>query len=111
MNVHATARSVAQLFAAVLAGGHHGDRRLLEPDVAARMGTVQVDGYDLVLNRPVRRGLGVLVEPDDGWGVAAFGGNLLAVDPSAGRVFVYLTRLLGDHTAAAATLHVVRSCG
>lgn len=111
VNVHGTARSVAQLFAAVLAGGGHGGRRLLDAGLTASVGAVQVEGYDLVLDRPVCRGLGVLVEEGDRWGVAAFGGNLLAVDPAAQRVFVYLTRSVGDGTAAARMLGAVRSTG
>jgi CubicO group peptidase (beta-lactamase class C family) len=107
VNIYSTARSLASLFSAVL----YNNASSLDPVLAADLGKIQVQGYDLVLNRSVRRGLGVIVEDDGSWGVAALGGNLLAVDPAAGRIVVYLSSELGDEHAAAAVLKAARGCG
>jgi hypothetical protein len=110
VNIYGTARCVAMLFSTVLSGGRR-ENTLLDPVLAVAIGRVQAQGYDLVLNQPVRRGLGVVVEDDGSWGVAAIGGNRLAVDPVASRVFVYLTSELSDQQAAMALLHAARRCG
>lgn len=106
VNMHATATAVARLFAGVLTGGHG----LLAAAHASAMSTIHVHGYDLVLDRPVARGLGVTVAPDGSWGVTAIGGNLLNVHPGTGQVFVYLSQRLADDTAATTMLRAVRSC-
>jgi CubicO group peptidase (beta-lactamase class C family) len=111
VNVYGTAPSVAMLFSTVLSASRQENASLLDPVLATDLGRVHIEGYDLVLNRPVRRGLGVVVDDGGGWGVAALGGNMLAVDPAAGRIVVYLSSELGDERAAAAVLKAARSCG
>lgn len=106
VNIHATAVAVARLFHGVLMGG----RGLLAAEHARAMTQIQVRGYDLVLDRPIARGLGVTVAPDDSWGMAAIGGNLLDVHPGAGQVFVYLSHRLADDDAATTMLRAVRAC-
>ncbi|MGN9913410.1 serine hydrolase domain-containing protein [Phytohabitans sp. LJ34] len=111
VNIYGTARSVAMLFSTVLSASRHQNASLLDPVLATDLGRVHIEGYDLVLNRSVRRGLGVIIEDDGSWGVGALGGNLLAVDPAAGRIVVYLSSELGDEHAAAAILKAARGCG
>ncbi|MCW6004407.1 beta-lactamase family protein [Micromonospora sp. CPCC 205371] len=106
VNIHATAPALAHLYASLAAGSGP-----LDSDLTAAMTTAHVHGYDLVLDRPIRRGLGVTIEADNQWGIAAIGGNLVAVNPSLRQTFVYLTRRLGDHTAAQTILNATRSCG
>lgn len=107
VNIHATAAAVARLFAGVLLGGHG----LIAAEYAHAMSQIQAHGYDLVLDQPVARGLGVTIAPDRSWGIAAIGGNLLNVHPDSGQVFVYLSGRLADDTAATTMLRAVRSCG
>jgi len=111
VNIYGTARSVAMLFSTVLSASRHQNASLLDPVLATDLGRVHIEGYDLVLNQSIRRGLGVVVDDGGNWGVAALGGNLLAVDPAAGRIVVYLSSELGDERAAAAVLKAARGCG
>ncbi|MEJ3746996.1 serine hydrolase domain-containing protein [Actinomycetes bacterium KLBMP 9797] len=106
VNIHATAVAVARLFAGVLRGGHG----LIAAEYARAMSQVQARGYDLVLDQPVARGLGVTVGPDGSWGMAAIGGNLLNIHPGTGQVFVYLSQRLADDAAATTMLRAVRAC-
>lgn len=110
VNMYGTARSLAVLFSSFVTGAWPQARPLLDPDLFAAFPQVHAHGYDVVLNQSVRRGLGVLVDDNGDWGVAALGGNRLAVEPDAGRVFVYLTNEFGDQTAASAVLDAVRGC-
>jgi hypothetical protein len=111
VNIYGTARSVAMHFSTVLSASRHQNASLLDPVLATDLGRVHIEGYDLVLNQSIRRGLGVVVDDGGSWGVAAVGGNLLAVDPAAGRIVVYLSSELGDERAAAAVLKAARGCG
>jgi CubicO group peptidase (beta-lactamase class C family) len=111
VNIHSTARSLAMLFSTVRSASRGENASLLDPVLATGIGQVHMEGYDLVLNQSVRRGLGVVVDDGGSWGVASLGGNLLAVDPAAGRIVVYLTSELGDERAAAAVLRAARGCG
>jgi CubicO group peptidase (beta-lactamase class C family) len=96
-NGHATARAVARIYSALLAGGAQDGVRLLSPDTVA-LATREVSaGHDLVLNRPSRFGLGFqLTQPERPLGphAGAFGhfgagGSLGFADPEERLAFGY----------------------
>jgi hypothetical protein len=69
VNGHGTARAVAGLFRTLAAG------ELLSPALLAEMTAVTAEGTDRVVGAPVTWGLGVSVDPDDGWGMGGTGGS------------------------------------
>ncbi|MGN6574058.1 MAG: serine hydrolase domain-containing protein [Nocardioides sp.] len=69
VNGHGTARAVAGLFQALATG------ELLSPEMTAELTTVTSEGTDRVVGAPVAWGLGVSVDPDDGWGMGGTGGS------------------------------------
>ena len=69
VNGHGTARAVAGFFAAL------GEGRLLSPEMLAEVTSVQADGFDRVVNDTCQWGLGVGIEPGDGWGMGGVGGS------------------------------------
>lgn len=101
-NGHATARSVAAFYAALLPSA--GDGRLLSDALLSEATSVQADGVDRVLGRPSRFGLGFMLHQDErpiGIGPASFGhfgygGSLGFADPEADIAFAYLISRPGD---------------
>ncbi len=69
VNGHGTARAVAGLFAALATGG------LLSADLLAELTAVTAEGTDRVVGAPITWGLGVSVDPGDGWGMGGTGGS------------------------------------
>jgi CubicO group peptidase (beta-lactamase class C family) len=102
-NAHATARGVARVYAALVAGGRLDGTTIIDATALADATTEQVYGPDLVLNRPSRFGLGFqLTQPERplGPGPAAFGhfgagGSLGFCDPDAGLAFGYVMNQMG----------------
>ena len=96
-NSHASARGVARFYAGIL------DGRVLSPDTVAALCVPQVDGHDLVLDRPSRFGAGFqLPQPERpfGTGPRAFGhfgagGALGFADPDSGLAFGYVIGEMG----------------
>jgi CubicO group peptidase (beta-lactamase class C family) len=96
-NGHGTARAVAAIYAALLAGGPDG---ATWPGAALRAeaATIHADGEDYVLRRPTRYGLGFqLTQPGrplgpnaGAFGHYGYGGSLGFADPEAGLAFGYL---------------------
>ncbi|MGH0029656.1 MAG: serine hydrolase domain-containing protein [Myxococcota bacterium] len=109
-NGHGTARGVAALYAAVLAG-----RAGIADAVLAEATRTQSEGLDRVIERPSRFGLGFqLHQPKRpiGRGPNAFGhyghgGSLSFADPDAGLAFGYVTNLPGPRWQAPRTLALV----
>ena len=101
-NGHATARSVAAFYAALLPSA--GDGRLLSDALVREATSVQADGIDRVLGRPSRFGLGFMLHRDErpiGIGPASFGhfgygGSLGFADPEADLAVAYLISRPGD---------------
>jgi CubicO group peptidase (beta-lactamase class C family) len=97
-NTHASARGIAQVYAATVAG------LLVDADVLAAFTAEQVDGPDRVLQRPSRFGLGFqLTQPERPlgpnlrpFGHFGAGGSLGCADPDARVAFAYVTNQL-DH--------------
>jgi CubicO group peptidase (beta-lactamase class C family) len=87
-NIHATARAIAGFYAALM------DGRL--PNLAIP----QYTGEDLFIEDEVTWGLGVQIEQNGAWGHGGLGGNLGWLDPNRDTVIAYVTRRLGDFTAA-----------
>jgi CubicO group peptidase (beta-lactamase class C family) len=96
-NGHGTARAVARLYSALATDGTLDGVHVLAPETIARAITEQVNGPDLVLERPTRYGLGFqLTMPERrlGPGPRAFGhfgagGSLGFADPDARVAFGY----------------------
>jgi CubicO group peptidase (beta-lactamase class C family) len=90
-NGHGAARAVARLYSALAPDGRLDGVHVLAPETIARAITEQVNGPDLVLERPTRYGLGFqLTMPERrlGPGPRAFGhfgagGSLGFADPDA----------------------------
>jgi CubicO group peptidase (beta-lactamase class C family) len=96
-NGHGTARSVAAIYAAYLAGGPRGGG-WPGPSLRAEAARSHSDGEDRVLGRPSRFGLGFqLAQPTRplgpnpaAFGHYGYGGSLGFADPDAGVAFGYL---------------------
>jgi CubicO group peptidase (beta-lactamase class C family) len=94
---HGTARAVATLYDALLAGEVAG------AGVVAEATRIHSDGPDRVLGRPSRFGLGFQLHHDArplgpsgrGFGHYGYGGSLGFADPEAGVAFAYLTNRPG----------------
>ncbi|HUB74563.1 MAG TPA: serine hydrolase domain-containing protein [Solirubrobacteraceae bacterium] len=93
-NLHADARSVARVYAALLGTEHP----LLDPAILAQARSQESAGEDLVLGRPSRFGLGFqLTQPERplgpnprSFGHFGAGGSLGFADPDAGVAFAYV---------------------
>ncbi|HET7344083.1 MAG TPA: serine hydrolase domain-containing protein [Methylomirabilota bacterium] len=100
-NGHGNARAVARLYAALAGDGTLDGVHVLSPETIARAIEPQVDGEDVVLQRPTRFGLGVqLTMPERRLGPSprAFGhfgagGSLGFADPDARVAFAYAMNL------------------
>jgi CubicO group peptidase (beta-lactamase class C family) len=96
-NGHASARGVARFYGGLL------DGRVLDPSTIAALCVPQVDGHDLVLERPSRFGSGFqLTQPERPFGIGprayghfGAGGALGFADPDAGVAFGYVIREMG----------------
>ena len=97
-NLHATAKGVARVYAALAAGGTVGGTVVLDADVLAEAVNVQSEGWCPVLEREVSFGLGFQpTRPDRSFGPnpGSFGhfgtgGALGFADPSARLAFGYV---------------------
>jgi CubicO group peptidase (beta-lactamase class C family) len=93
-NLHAHARGVARIYAALV----QGDSPLLDAGVLAQATTEASAGTDLVLERPSRFGLGFqLTQPErpmgtnpGSFGHFGAGGSVGFADPQAGLAFAYV---------------------
>jgi len=102
-NGHGTARAIAAIYAAFLAGGPPG-ARWAGPALRREATTIHSDGLDRILDRPSRFGLGFqLSQPARPIGQSAsafghygYGGSLGFADPDAGIAFGYLMNHPGD---------------
>ena len=101
VNGHASAVGVARLYAALAAGGELDGVRLLRPATVDEMLAPQAEGEDALLGEPVRWGLGLHAEDDDGFGMGGVGGSLGYGRRSPQAVsFAYVTSRMGDHERA-----------
>ena len=102
-NLHATARGVARVYAALAAGGQLDGTTVVDAGALAEAAAEHAYGQDLVLDRPSRFGLGFqLTQPERpiGPGSATFGhfgagGSLGFCDPEAGLAFGYVMNQMG----------------
>jgi CubicO group peptidase (beta-lactamase class C family) len=103
-NIHASARGVARVYAALAAGGTIDGVRVVDRDALAAATVEQVHGPDVVLGRVNRFGLGFqLTQPERPLGPSprAFGhfgagGSLGFCDPDGGVAFGYVMNEMGD---------------
>ncbi len=101
-NGHATARSVAAFYAALLPSA--GDHKLLSDALLGEATSVQADGIDRVLGRPSRFGLGFMLHQEErpigigpgSFGHFGYGGSLGFADPEADLAVAYLISRPGD---------------
>jgi CubicO group peptidase (beta-lactamase class C family) len=102
-NTHASARGLARVYAALAAGGTLEGVTVVDRTALAEAATEQVSGYDIVLDRSSRFGLGFqLTQPErplgpgpGGFGHFGAGGSLGFCDPDTGVGFGYVTGRLG----------------
>jgi CubicO group peptidase (beta-lactamase class C family) len=102
-NLHATARGVARVYAALAGGGRLYGTTIIDAGALAEAAAEHAYGQDLVLARPSRFGLGFqLTQPERpiGPGPATFGhfgagGSLGFCDPDAGLAFGYVMNQMG----------------
>jgi CubicO group peptidase (beta-lactamase class C family) len=97
-NGHGDARGVAHLYSSLAGDGDLDGVHVLAPELVARATQPQVDGVDLVLQRPTRFGLGFqLAMPERplgpnsrAFGHFGAGGSLGFADPDARVAFAYV---------------------
>jgi CubicO group peptidase (beta-lactamase class C family) len=105
-NGHGNARSVALAQAVLACGGQIGGRRFLSPEGCQRVFEEQARGTDLVLNIPVRLGMGYgLNSPEMPIGAnervcfwGGWGGSLVVVDLDARMTVAYVMNRMGEGT-------------
>lgn len=105
-NGHGNARSVARVAAALACGGELDGVRLLTSPTIDKAIEEQCYGTDLVLNVPIRWGLGFGLTSVDTpmgpnphtffWG--GWGGSLVVIDPDARLSFAYVMNKMGSGT-------------
>ena len=94
INGHGTARAVAGLYAALLAG------RIISPALRDDAASAQARGVDRVMGGPERAwGLGFGVD-DEGFGMGGIGGSVGWASTRDGYAFAFLTGTMGDHDRA-----------
>ena len=102
-NGHGNARGITRVYAALANGGEVDGIRILSRDAIAAATTEQVNGYDLINNRPSRFGIGFqLTQPErplgpnlGSFGHFGAGGSLGYCDPEARIAFAYVTNDMG----------------
>jgi CubicO group peptidase (beta-lactamase class C family) len=102
-NGHGNARGIARVYAALADGGTIDGVRLLTEEALAQATTEQVNGPDIINQRPSRFGIGFqLTQPDrplgphrGAFGHFGAGGSLGFCDPEARIAFGYVTNDMG----------------
>jgi CubicO group peptidase (beta-lactamase class C family) len=107
VNLHSTAGAIARLYAGLLAGGILDGTRLFDRGTVAEAVSVQYDGPDLLLERPVRWTLGMQADDDGTWGMGGIGGSVGFADPARGYSFAYVTRHLAGFDRVDALVEAV----
>jgi CubicO group peptidase (beta-lactamase class C family) len=115
-NGHGSARAVAAIYAAFLAGGPP-DAGWAGPGLRTEATAIHSDGDDRVLGRPSRFGLGFqLAQPTRplgpnpaAFGHYGFGGSLGFADPDAGLAFGYLMNHPGDRWQTPRTQRLIEA--
>ncbi|TQM62079.1 CubicO group peptidase (beta-lactamase class C family) [Humibacillus xanthopallidus] len=94
VNGHGTARAVAGLYAALLAG------HVISPSLRDEAATAQAHGIDRVMGGPERAwGLGFGVD-DEGFGMGGIGGSVGWACTRDHYAFAFVTGTMGDHDRA-----------
>ena len=102
-NAHASAAGIARVYAALAGGGAVDGIRVIARTALGDAVAEQVNGMDLVLQRPSRFGLGFqLTQPErplgpgpGGFGHFGAGGSVGFCDPESGVAFGYVTSQMG----------------
>lgn len=103
VNGHGTARAVAGLYVALLAGG------LLSGELLREATTAQCAGVDAVFGMPNAWGLGFGVD-DTGFGMGGLGGSFGGASADGSYAFGFVTALMGDHARCELLENAVREC-
>jgi len=102
---HGNARSVARIHTVTANGGEAFGQQLLSPDTIAKIFDEQASGTDLVLQQPLRLGMGfglkseMMPLPNDGccfWG--GWGGSLAIIDTENKMSFSYVMNRMDQTT-------------
>jgi CubicO group peptidase (beta-lactamase class C family) len=98
VNGHASAVGVARLYAALAAGGELDGTHVLRRETVDEMLAPQAEGVDELLGEPVRWGLGLHAEDEEGFGMGGVGGSLGYGRRTPQPVsFAYVTARMGAH--------------
>ncbi len=93
-NGHSNSRALATIASALVRNNGEDGFRLLSPEALTRATETQAQGPDLVLEEDMRLGLGFMKalpnRPETVFGHPAFGGSLIAADPSIRLGFGYV---------------------
>lgn len=104
INGHGTARGVAGLYAALLAG------EVLSPALRDEAATAQASGVDQVMGGEARSwGLGFAVEPD-GFGMGGVGGSVGWACTAGGYAYGFVTGSIGTHDRSDRVENALRDC-
>jgi CubicO group peptidase (beta-lactamase class C family) len=120
-NGHGTARGVARIYAALVAGGALDGVEIIGRDMLREAVSEHASGIDRVLERNTRFGLGFqlpqperLIGPNrEAFGHFGAGGSLAFCDPATGIAFTYLTNDMGprwQNPRNAALVDAVYAC-
>ncbi len=103
-NAHGNARAMARVGSALACGGTADGIRLLSPATIAKILEEQTNGVDLVLNTPIRWGLGMELNTAErplgpnprtfSWG--GLGGSMIVVDLDARLCWAYAMNRMGQ---------------
>jgi CubicO group peptidase (beta-lactamase class C family) len=102
-NGHGNARGIARIYSALANGGGIDGVRILSPEALTAAIEEQVNGHDIINNRPSRFGIGFqLTQPErplgpnkGAFGHFGAGGSLGFCDPETGIAFGYVTNDMG----------------
>jgi CubicO group peptidase (beta-lactamase class C family) len=89
VNGHGTARSVAGLHATLAEG------RILSDELLGEMTRTHAAGHDRVVGAETAWGLGVGIDPDDGWGMGGLGGSFGWWSRAGGYAVGFVTGAVG----------------
>jgi CubicO group peptidase (beta-lactamase class C family) len=117
-NGHATARGIARLYAALVAGGQIDGVEVVAPGALAEAVVEQVYGEDRILHRPSRFGIGFQLTQDErplgpnpgAYGHFGAGGSLGFCDPEAQLAFGYAINTMGPRWQNPRNAALITAC-
>lgn len=110
VNGYGTAAAIARFYQGFLGGGLLDGRRLLSEQLCREATSVQRQGWDVLLERPVAWGLGFQIEADGSWGHGGLGGSGGYALPELQLAFGYVTNLMADDDRSDRLAEAAEAC-